>query len=104
VKGDSTLRFRGCGTKKVRPHVETYVAQLQGCGRNDPSIISHQDAVMSKEQHATANVPIHEILLHDFLGRYTTTIVSPILEYSAQAATTTLLRTRDPTGQRLKHL
>jgi len=59
---------------------------------------------MSKEQHATANVPIHEILLHDFLRRYTTTIVSPILKYSAQDTTTTLLRTRDPTGQRLKHL
>lgn len=68
---NSNLRFLGCCTKHVRPQVETYVAQLQGCVRNDPSIISHQDAIMSKEQSATVTVPTHEISLHDFPRRYT---------------------------------
>jgi hypothetical protein len=52
-------------------------------GPNDPSIISHEDAIMSKEQSATANAPIHEILVHDFLRRYTTTIALPIPEHPA---------------------
>jgi hypothetical protein len=101
---NSNLRFLGCDTKNVRPHVATFVAQLQGCRRHDPfnNLASRRDHEQRAERDGqrSYNRNIITRLPKDIYDNYS-------FAYTGSPGTghdNALLRTRDSTGQRLKHL
>jgi hypothetical protein len=100
LRQDSNLRFLGCGTKNVRPHAETYVAQITGIWFNNLASRRGNGQRAERDGKRSYTRDIATQLVKEIYDNYSFAYTGA----SAAGHDNTSLRTYDSPGEQLKRL